>query len=324
MIEEFPLVSIIVPVYNVESYLVRCLDSLIHQEYKNLEIILVNDGSTDSSLRICQEYLKKDQRIKLITQDNQGLSMARNKGLDFASGQYLCFVDSDDWVEKDYVSFAMKLIILNQSDICCFAYYLSDGYYKDRMPKVDLKGNVINCDKLQAQKLLARDIIIASHVWDKLYKKELFNDIRFPQNMTYEDVYIMHEVIDKCNRITYSLEPKYYYFERNDSIARSYNNKHILDFLKSELIRYKFYKEKYDDVVGIQSAKMMELVLSYYPRFDFSKNEGEINQLEKMVDEICSAYDIEHDKFKNIKFNVLHFLFKCNRSVYRRFISYLI
>ena len=105
MIQSEDLVSIIVPVFNVEKYLSRCINSLVAQDYKQLEIILVNDGSTDSSMTICKEYEKKDNRIKIINQQNQGLSMARNAGLKLAHGKYICFVDSDDWVEKDYVSY---------------------------------------------------------------------------------------------------------------------------------------------------------------------------------------------------------------------------
>ena len=112
-----PKISIIVPVYNVESYLVRCIDSILNQSFKNFELILVNDGSTDDSLIICKKYLNVDKRIKLVSQVNKGLSAARNTGLRHTSGKYICFIDSDDFVEKDYLLFLINNIEKYNSDI---------------------------------------------------------------------------------------------------------------------------------------------------------------------------------------------------------------
>ena len=112
-----PLISVVVPVYNVEQYLKKCLDSIIKQKYNNLEIIIVNDGSTDNSQKICQEYVKKDKRIKLITQKNQGLSAARNTGIDNAHGKYISFVDSDDYLDLEFINELYNTIIENKSDI---------------------------------------------------------------------------------------------------------------------------------------------------------------------------------------------------------------
>ena len=324
MLHNRELVSIIVPVFNVEKFLSRCIDSLLNQNYKSIEIILVNDGSTDSSLRICKDYQKKDSRIRIIDQDNQGLSMARNAGVKVARGVYICFVDSDDWVENDYVSFGMNLIRNNSCDMACFGYYLSDGIYKKAMPRLK-RGNISGvCNRIEGQKLLARDVIIASHAWDKIYKKCLFDDIKFPQGKVYEDVFIMHEIMNRCNTIAYSLEPKYYYFERDNSIARSYKNKNILDFFEAELDRYHFFLKYCDEAVGIQTAKMMELVLSYYPRFDFKKKSFEIDKFNVMISEIEKAYKLKHNKFKQAKFNILYMIYNFNKKLYRRVMTRLI
>lgn len=323
MIQSEDLVSIIVPVFNVEKYLSRCINSLVAQDYKQLEIILVNDGSTDSSMTICKEYEKKDNRIKIINQQNQGLSMARNAGLKLAHGKYICFVDSDDWVEKDYVSYGMNLIKKYKCEMACFGYYLSNGKYKRQMPKLNGKNISGVCNRIEGQKLLARDVIIASHAWDKVYKKELFDNIRFPANRVYEDVFIMHEVMNNCSRIAYSSKPEYCYYERENSIARTYKNKNIIDFLDAELCRYHFYKENCEEAVGIQAAKMMELTLSYYPRFDFQSKPYEREKFNHIISEIDTAYKLKHDSFKHIKFNVLYMIYCFNKCFYRRLIAKL-
>lgn len=317
------LVSIIVPVFNVEKYLSRCIDSLIEQDYEQIEIILVNDGSTDSSMTICKKYEKKDSRIRIIDQLNQGLSMARNAGLKAASGKYICFVDSDDWVEKDYVSYGMNLIKKYKCEMACFGYYLCDGRYKKPMPRLNGQNVLGVCNRVEGQKLLARDVIIASHAWDKIFKKKLFDNIRFPANKVYEDVFIMHEVINNCSRIAYSSRPEYCYFERENSIARTYKNKNIIDFLDAELCRYYFYLENCKEAVGIQAAKMMEVTLSYYPRFDFQSKSGDREKFNHLISEIDIAYKMKHDSFKHIKFNVLYVIYCFDKCFYQKLIAKL-
>ena len=186
-------VSIIVPVYNVEKYLKRCLDSIINQTYKNFKVICVDDGSTDNSLRILEEYANKDSRIQIISQENQGLAQARNKGLEYVSTPYCYFLDSDDYIEPNLLEHAMTIFQNFDIDYFCFG---SKAFIED--------NNIIqNIDNMQNYLSIKRDGLyninfdIAKntniHVWNKIFKTELIKayDIKFIKNLLYEDIYFM-------------------------------------------------------------------------------------------------------------------------------------
>jgi len=321
-----PKVSIIIPVYNVGSYLARCLDSVINQTYRNIEIVIINDGSKDESLSICKYYCGIDPRIKLITQNNKGLSGARNTGIDNASGDYICFVDSDDWIERDYVSFAIDIINRTNVSLVVLGYYNSDDLGSRIVNKgwLDKKETVFAHD--EALYLLVEDQQIKSHAWDKVYHRNLFNTIRFPDGKNYEDLFIMHVIFDACSEIAISKQPKYHYYNREDSIARNYKTKNILDYFEAEFQRRSYMEVMHPELVALQNTKLMELLLSYYPKFGKSMSDSKVKYakeyliFKKYIEKIQMFYSYKHENFTVNKYNVMYKAFSLHKLTYK-FIS---
>lgn len=251
-------ISIIVPIYNVDKYLRRYLDSIINQTYKNIEIILVNDGSKDNSLNICKEYQKKDQRIIIIDQKNAGLSMARNNGIEKATGDYISFVDSDDVISSNMCDYLIKSIKESNSDI---SLCLFKAFYKDIVFDDEYKNISIGKDEAIKELLIDRKIL--SHANDKLYKRELFNNIRFPKGKKYEDILVIYKLFLKADNISLVDTTLYGYFLRDDSITGNYNIDTNKDFIEAVNKRYdKLVKiDKYSDYAKLNRTNS---VLRYY------------------------------------------------------------
>ncbi|MCR4689478.1 MAG: glycosyltransferase [Saccharofermentans sp.] len=193
-------VSIIIPIFNAESYLNKCLEAACAQTYKDIELILVNDGSTDSSRDICLKYEASDPRIRLIDRDNSGVSAARNKGLDIATGDLISFIDSDDYVEADYIEYMLTLMNETSSSITCVRHEACEG----------ISTRVIEGPQNILEEYLKSNEIYAS-VWGKLYKRELFDGIRFPEGKRYEDNYVLYKVLARCGKLSIGSEVKYHY-----------------------------------------------------------------------------------------------------------------
>ena len=225
------LVSIIIPVYNVEDYLKRCVDSIIGQTYKNIEIILIDDGSTDKSGNICDDYLKADKRIKVIHKKNGGLSDARNFGLNISQGDYVCFVDSDDFVSELYVEKLLENSLRTGADVCACNFYYIDEFNK-KWIKAEKQEKIYKSDEA------IKDIFTVKQntevmVWNKIYKKELFdkNDIKFPVGKIHEDNFTTYKIYDKANYVSLINDKLYYYYQRSDSIMGKAFNKKRFDIL---------------------------------------------------------------------------------------------
>ena len=213
MDKEQPLISVIVPVYNVEKYLKKCVNSITSQTYENLEILLVDDGSTDSSGQICNEFEKNDARIKVIHKKNGGLSDARNAGLDRAKGQYYAFIDSDDYIQDNTIEIMLNAVKKNKSEIaiCNMIRFLEEGetlqFYCPTDHEVLYQGK-------QRYKTLNQP-----SVCNKLFEAKLFEGIRFPKGKYYEDTFVYHEVLYRANNIVLTGTDSYWYLSREDSIV---------------------------------------------------------------------------------------------------------
>ena len=216
MMETKAKVTVIVPVYNVEKYLRKCLDSLINQTYKNLEIIVVDDGSTDNSVKICDEFANRDNRITVIRQKNGGISIARNAGLGKMTGSYVTFVDSDDYLEINAVEKFLKISITEGADIVCSETII---IFKDRIVHNSNKENEKYSTELIKEKILLDKL--GNHAATKFYKAELWKNIRFPEKLVYEDFYIMPSVCVNAKKIVYKCEPLYYYNRINPTSLSS-------------------------------------------------------------------------------------------------------
>lgn len=220
--EKLPLISIIVPVYNVKNYIEKCLDSICGQTYRNLEVIVVDDGSTDGSGALCDAYARKDNRIRVVHRENGGLSAARNEGLDMATGEYIGFVDSDDWIDPDMYQFLYDLLVTHDADVSVCSHYVESP----RKIKIKYASDqVLDLSMPDAIRLLVEDNIIRNYAWDKLYKRSLFDDgLRFPQNRWFEDLAIMYRVFYRTRKVVMKGHPKYHYMIRTDSITGSKYN----------------------------------------------------------------------------------------------------
>lgn len=241
-----PMISIIVPIYRVEKYLKECVDSILAQTYKNFELILVDDGSPDNCPAICDGYAKQDDRVVVVHKKNGGLSDARNAGLDIAKGEYIGFVDSDDYISPIMYETLMNRIISDQSDIVICEYIC-----------VDESGEIIDNNKshrkIQSRCYLQNDFITEIAVlygdnyliaWDKLYRKEIFNSLRFPIGKLHEDAFTFHHIIEKCGKISYIRDRLYYYRIREGSIMTKKFDVRRLDFGDALIDRYYFTKKK--------------------------------------------------------------------------------
>jgi glycosyltransferase involved in cell wall biosynthesis len=238
-----PLVSVIIPVYNVKPFLAEAMNSIIHQSYRNLEIIIVDDGSTDGSGALCDEYLLKDSRVRIIHQNNQGLSGARNAGLEVATGAYISFMDSDDAFHLEMIQRLMDIMILENADVvmCQSVECRTNGPMSlpNNMVEEQCKFSVYNHD--DALRALI-DGTLNWYAWNKLYKRECFNDIRFPQGRVYEDVATTFKVLDLVNRVVLLNEPLIMYRRREESITGQYR-------LRSSLDRNIAYRQVMDFVI---------------------------------------------------------------------------
>ena len=214
-----PEISIIVPVYNVEKYIRKCIESILNQTFSDFELILVDDGSTDNSGKICDEYKLKDDRIIVIHKKNGGLSSARNVGIDKATGKFLGFVDSDDYIEKDMYETLYNDIKEFDADISVCQVY--DEYNNSCNPRTGGTNAIKRCilDNTNAFKLaMIRNMILVAS-WNKLYKKELFENYRYPNGKTFEDAFVTPMLIFNSKRISYNPLPKYFYVHRENSIT---------------------------------------------------------------------------------------------------------
>lgn len=220
-----PLISIIVPIYNVEDYLSRCIDSIINQTYKNLEIILVDDGSRDKSGNICDEYLTKDSRIAVYHKTNGGLSDARNFGIEKSTGEYIGFIDGDDYVHPQMYEILYYEIIKTKCDVSACKWKLVK---KNKHPKNIKTFNKVHFKKLKKNKAISYPEIAFSSSCNKLYKKDIFKSLRYPIGKLHEDECVFHRIIWQCdNGIAITTKKLYFYTQRSSSIMGSINRKRI-------------------------------------------------------------------------------------------------
>ena len=250
-----PLISIIIPVYNVEDYITKCLDSVCNQSYPYLEIIIVNDGSTDWSPHIARLFYEKYTNITLINKTNGGLSDARNVGIDNSHGQYIAFVDSDDFISPDMIEYLYHGIIDNEADISVCAFY----YTWDHDVSVKRQSSKI-VDSKTGLKLLLEDSEVQNYAWNKMYKRELFDTIRYPIGMHFEDAGTTYKLFMKAKTIAILEQPKYYYVQRKGSIVGNNALSSLLDFAIIMQIRQQEIEKVYPEFNCIQFTGYFKLL----------------------------------------------------------------
>lgn len=245
MVENKNKITVVVPVYNVEDYLDKCLESIISQTYTNLEILLVDDGSTDKSGIICEKYAQKDQRIKVVHRENGGLSAARNSGINIATGDYITFVDSDDVVSRDMIQYLFSILERAKADmsVCQSRKIGEDGGFIDNVmtaKDITIFGGHEKC--LEAYFQLKEFNTVA---WGKLYKMSLFETVRYPEGRFHEDIFTTYKLAALSNVVAIGGERKYYYRQREGSIMnRSFSPKHM-DAIYGYLQMKEFVEREY-------------------------------------------------------------------------------
>lgn len=216
--EQDILVSVIVPVYNVEKYLARCVNSILNQTYRNLEVILVDDGAKDNSGAICDGFAQKDSRVRVIHKENGGLSSARNAGIDIAQGAYLEFVDSDDWLEEDAVEKLLQCALRNQVELVIGGRYdVSESTGKKKQGLCPCKEEILDAEAVVGR--IFHWDNCDSAACDKLFARRLFREIRFPLGVVCEDVPVMYRIVLDAGRVALLNKPIYNYFHRKGSIS---------------------------------------------------------------------------------------------------------
>lgn len=241
------LLSVIVPVYNVEQYLARCIDSILQQSYRNLELILVDDGANDSSGAICDQYAQKDPRVNVIHKENGGLSSARNAGLDAAKGEYVGFVDSDDWIEPGAYAAMISLMEQQQVPVICGGRYDVDG--KTGKKQVGLCPP--KQERIRAEELVGRMFLwdnCDSSACDKLYCRDLFENIRYPEGVVCEDVPVIYQVVMKAESVLMWNQPFYNYYHRPDSISTAPISEKTFHFSQHTAKIYQDIREHYPEI----------------------------------------------------------------------------
>ena len=297
------LITVIINVYNQEKYIAKCLESIINQTYRNLEILIINDGSTDNTLKICENY--KDERIRIITTNNMGLSMSRNVGIENAQGEYLYFVDSDDYVELDVIEYLYNMIKkYNVSISTCDALeiYNYDFKVKNKKEKIQVVSN----KEILTRILLSLDR--SGTTWNKLSKKELYNKNKF-QDRIVNDVVVTYKIALECDKIAYSNQIKYYYFRHSDSIMGKQKIDREMDMYKAALERYLYIKNIYPKLKENEASFLLMIITLYCHNNKnvnmFLKNEGALKLYKKIFSfKYLKAKIKKKEKIKLILFRI--------------------
>ena len=296
-------ISVIVPVYNVEEYLGKCQNSLVNQTLKDIEIIIVNDGTKDNSEKIINKFLKKYNNIKYYKKENGGLSSARNYGISKASCKYIGFVDSDDYIDKTMYERLYNKIISDDYDVAlCDLYRVYDEklVYTSSNVKNDLKN------KKEIQEAMLN---IYPTVWNKLYKKELFNEIKFKENVWFEDVEILHKMFIKFNKIGVVKEPLYYYVQRSGAITSKVNNK-IYDYISNMNGVIEYHKK---NNTFIENKDILEYCYVRYIYATFVKRVMEL-PIAEFKKALNMAIENVNDNFPNYRKNKL--FYRSTKGIY--------
>lgn len=304
------LISVIIPVYNVEKYLPRCIDSIIGQSYKSLEIIIVDDGSPDNCGRICDEYALKDNRIKVIHNKNGGVSSARNAGIDVSTGSFITFVDSDDYISENYIEILYSNLIKSNSDISVI----------NHAEVFDEKINYENKDrglrKVYSQHdfislLLSKKVICSC--WGKLYKRDLLEDIRFPLNRVHaEDAWFLYKTCFKASAIVVDERVFYYYLIREGSAVQAKFN---IDIYKSNIeINEEIMnccEGLYPDLSFLIKSYKLSVCFKMLYRIMCADNRKEFSEQEKEMTRKIKEYSVgllkDKTVSKNLKIKIISF-----------------
>lgn len=298
------IISVIIPVYNVEKYLKRCLDSVVNQTYKNIEIILVNDGSTDQSEKICQEYEAKYDNIIYLSKPNGGLSDARNFGIKHSKGDYIAFVDSDDFIDLRMYQCLAEDIIKYDADIATCSYQEFSNEFLIEKPFLNPIVEVYERKESIKQLLLADTY--CNYAWNKLYKRNLFDNILYPVGKKMEDLGTTYRLFEKSTKVTFRPFKAYYYFQRENSIIHTADHQFYVDKFFLSLERFRFLKDRYPDLEE-NYLFMLQTIFLDFKYYSFEKKMvQEVHHIVKY--EVPSSMTKRLSRTQKIKYIILKFI----------------
>lgn len=314
------LISIIVPIYNVENYINKCVDSILNQTYKNLEILLIDDGSPDKCGKICDEYKSVDKRVIVVHKENGGLSDARNIGISLAKGKYISVIDSDDWIETNMIEVLYKNICKYKADISICDFSEEDIEGKQLMEK-KATGEIKVFNNEEALNELVIQNNITNHAWNKLYRKELFKNIQYPKGQLMEDVSTTYRLFEESKCIVHQDVILYHYIQRNSSILGNITKKRIIDQENAFFKRNKYLVKKYPKLIDCINVDNMENVKAIY----YLSVVGGFKEL--YASERFKQYYIKYKKMYNVYKNIIREdkrmsmnLFYFNRTLYMLYV----
>ena len=273
-------ISIIIPVYKVQEYLEKCIKSILCQTYRNLEIILVDDGSPDECGNICDRYAAKDKRIHVIHKQNEGVARARNDGLDYASGDYISFIDSDDWIAKNAYEVLLDGLKKYDADCsvgACMTVIDRDGKLT---PKKKKKSPVV-CET--SEKAMERVLLRGSAVWNRLFKKKIFEQIRFPLDRINDDEVVALHAYAECRKIVFLDQDTYYYRIRQNSITTSAFSLRAVDYYYNSMDNLAFVREKKPELAECAEFKYVKAMLYCYMNLRKLKGNPEAEKIRRDI-----------------------------------------
>lgn len=295
-----PLISIIVCVYNTEKYIAKCLKSICAQTYANIEIIVVNDGSTDKTAMIINEWQEKDERIVLVQQENKGLAVARNVGLDISRGEYIGFVDADDYIEKDMFQILYDAILQSDCMLSMCAYRIMDANGK-LFPKniENPKSQIYDVEKFFFTAIADRMYYgMCVCAWNKLYKKSLFDGLRYPIEKLYEDNWMIHKLIYKAKSVVFIDKELYYYRRTDNSIMHCAFSLKRFDNYFAQVDRIAFFEKNHAsrNLIDAWKVDCVKFGISYWFRMKDSK---------------CATKEEEKEYYTAVKNSIQDFVKLC-------------
>lgn len=303
------LVSIIVPIFNIEDCLSRCIESLMAQTYDNIEILLVNDGSSDNSAEIAEAYAHKDKRIHFYNKSNGGLSSARNFGLEKAKGEYICFVDGDDFVDPRMVEILHKEIETHHVKLACCGfrvYHDGDKIYKDSFdPK---KTEVFNTE--EAMNHLFTKEKYANYAWNKMYHHSLWSSVRFPLGRKMEDLGCMYLIVAQCDAVSFNPVKLCNYYQRGSSILHNRDKKFYDDKFTLTYERYQYLKEHYPNMLR-NELYMMVIIMDAYPHMEPG------SQQKKLAESLMKQFPASHSKHFPPRYQKRYRYYRFSKALYR-------
>lgn len=312
----YPLITVIIPIYKVEKYLSKCIDSLIDQDYTQLEIILVDDGSPDNCGNICDKYAIQDNRIKVIHKKNGGLSDARNAGLKISTGDFITFVDSDDYVNKDFISTLVNLIQDFEADIAIspFIHFTDD---EKKVKKILSINKVKTYTNIEGLINMFYQSDFDNNATSKLFKKELFFNVTFPKGLLYEDLATVYKLFLNSNKIVFINKFNYNYLLRDESIEGSLFSQEKLDSLLKIIVELEALKKSNHEILEAVNCRILSFL--FHLLFETEKASKAERQIFSLIKKYRISVLIDINARKKARYSaLLSFLgIKCLRFFYK-------